>query len=125
MPANKLPFDYRHNAGIYLSSLVTSQGSLDVQEDIVIDGEFSGAIKTTGFCEVSENGSVNGDIEARTITLLGNVDGTCLGKDSIDVKKSAKVKGHLIAPVIGIEPGAQLDIRCKQPTGAVTRNGLL
>jgi cytoskeletal protein CcmA (bactofilin family) len=116
MPANKLPFDYRHNAGVYLSSLVTSQGSFDIQEDIVINGEFRGEVKTTGFCEISENGLVTGDIDARMITILGSIDGTCRAKDNIDVKKSAKVKGHLIAPAISIESGAQIDARCKQPS---------
>lgn len=115
MPTSKLPFDYRHNAGVFISSLVTSQGSIDIQDDIVIDGDFTGDIQTSGFCEVSENGKVLGDIEARTITILGSVDGSCRAKDSIDVKKSSKMKGHLIAPSISIEAGAQIDARCKQP----------
>lgn len=116
MPASKLPFDYRHNAGVYLSSLSNSQGTFRIQEDVVLDGEFRGDIITTGFCEISENAQVIGDIEARTITVYGNIEGSCRGKDSIDVKKSAKVKGHLIAPSISIESGAHIDARCKQPS---------
>lgn len=116
MSTSKLPFDYRHNAGVYLSSLVTGRGSFDIQDDIIIDGAFEGKVQTTGFCEISENGKVTGDIEARTITILGCVDGNCYAKDSIDVKKSAKVKGQLIAPSISIEAGSQINIRGKHPS---------
>ena len=120
MSTSKLPFDYRHNAGVYLSSLVTSKGSFDVQDDVVIDGEFEGTIQTAGFCEISENGKITGDIVARTITILGSVTGDCNAKDSIDVKKSSKVKGQLVAPSISIEAGAQINIRGRQPSSSQT-----
>lgn len=110
----KSPFDYRQAAGFYFSNLAQSQGSLDEQEDVVVDGEFVGTIQTSGFCEVSENGFVSGSIKARSITILGRTDGEVTASDSIVVKKSAKIKGHYRSPKISIESGAEVDARIKR-----------
>lgn len=116
MPAKRSPFDYRQTAGFYFSALAKIEGKLQEQEDIVIDGNFTGDITTNGFCEISENGKLHGAVEARNIILMGVVDGEIYGKDSIVVKKSAKVRGTLITPRINIDSGAQIDARIKQPT---------
>lgn len=117
MPAKRSPFDYRQTAGFYFSALAKIEGKIREQEDIVIDGEYTGEITTNGFCEISENGKLNGSIEARNVTLLGVVDGEVRGRDSIVVKKSAKVRGVLLTPRISIDAGSEIDARIKQPNG--------
>ncbi len=117
MPAKRSPFDYRQTAGFYFSALAKIEGKIREQEDIVIDGEYTGEITTNGFCEISENGKLNGSIEARNVTLLGVVDGEVSGRDSIVVKKSAKIRGVLLTPRISIDAGSEIDARIKQPNG--------
>lgn len=116
MPAKRSPFDYRQTAGFFFSALANVEGQIREHEDIVIDGTYTGDIFTNGFCEISENGKFHGNIEARNVTLLGVVDGEVYGKDSIVVKKSAKVRGVLRTPRISIDAGAQIDARIKQPS---------
>lgn len=110
----KSPFDYRQSAGMYFSSLASIEGRLNEHEDIVIDGRFTGTITTQGFCEISENGVFEGELTARSITILGQTDGELNGTDSIVVKKSAKIKGFYRTPKISIESGAEVDARVKQ-----------
>ncbi|MFO0955801.1 MAG: polymer-forming cytoskeletal protein [Candidatus Saccharibacteria bacterium] len=110
----KSPFDYRQAAGFYFSNLVKVEGTINEHEDIVIDSEYNGSIITNGFCEVSENGHVIGDIRARAITILGRTEGEFTARDSIVVKKSAKIKGHYYSPKILIESGSEVDARIKR-----------
>lgn len=111
MARNKLPFDYRSQAGILISSFVKGTISLDTQEDVVIDATLSGDIKTSGFCEITENGEYEGDISARSLTVYGSTSGDISGQDAIHVHRSAKIKGVYTSPVIHIEPGAIVNAR--------------
>ncbi|QQS27113.1 polymer-forming cytoskeletal protein [bacterium] len=113
MPTKRSPFDYRQTASFYFSALAKVEGQLNEQEDIVIDGEFIGRIQTGGFCEISENGNFQGDLKAKSITILGNSDGEIHGEDTVVVKKSAKVHGIIITPRISVDAGAQVDARIK------------
>lgn len=113
MPAKKSPFDYRQTAGFYFSALTKVEGSLNEQEDVVIDGSFEGEIKTVGFCEIGENGHFQGTVQARSLTIIGSCDGEIIAKDSIVVKKSASVHGVIRTPRIGIDSGASIDARIK------------
>lgn len=109
------PFDYRHAAGFYFSALAQVNGSIVETEDIVIDGHFKGSITTSGFCEISENGTVDGSISARAITIFGTFEGEMTAQDTIVVKKSATINGSVFTPYIDVEGGAVLNARIKKP----------
>ncbi|MBP9827128.1 polymer-forming cytoskeletal protein [Candidatus Saccharibacteria bacterium] len=109
------PFDYRHAAGFYFSALAQVSGSIVETEDIVIDGNFQGTISTTGFCEISENGVVDGSITARSITIFGSCKGEITAQDTVVVKKSATINGSIFTPYIDIEGGADINARIKKP----------
>ena len=111
MARNKLPFDYRAQAGVFLSSFVEGTISLSTQEDVVIDATLSGKILTSGFCEITENGSFDGDITSRSVTVYGSCSGDVAAKNTIEIKRSAKIKGLYSSPVIHIEPGAVVNAR--------------
>ncbi len=113
MPKNKQPFDYRQSAGIYIGSGVISQGTLNVTDDIVIDGSFKGIITTPGFCEITENGNLDGDITVATLTIFGTYKGQCLARESLVVKNTAIVDGYLTYTSLNIQPGAKLTARLK------------
>lgn len=113
MPAKQSPFDYRQTAGFYFSAMAKVEGEMVEHEDIVIDCQFNGKIQTSGFCEISENSNLQGEIKAKGITILGNADGEFYGQDNIAVKKSAKIRGILITPKISIDSGAQVNARIK------------
>ncbi|MEI7818530.1 MAG: polymer-forming cytoskeletal protein [bacterium] len=113
MPKNKHPFDYRRTAGIYCSTSVS--GSVDIQtsEDVVLDGALTGTINSTGFCEITENGSFKGDITARTITIFGEVDGDCQAQEGLLIKRSAKIRGVFHANSVQIDSGSTINARIK------------
>ncbi|TXG76402.1 polymer-forming cytoskeletal protein [Patescibacteria group bacterium] len=111
MANNKLPFDYRTNAAIYLSAFVTGSVQIDSTEDVVIDATIFGTIITSGFCEITENGNFEGDIHARTLQVFGVTNGEHSANDAIQIKRSAKIRGLYTSPTIHIEPGSIVNAR--------------
>ncbi|MCC7543193.1 polymer-forming cytoskeletal protein [bacterium] len=111
MARNKLPFDYRTHAGIYLSSFVRGDVTVQSNDDVVIDATVSGSIHTAGFCEITENGAFEGDITARSLVIFGATNGDNTASDTMEVKRSANIKGVYSSPSIHIEPGALVSAR--------------
>ena len=111
MPRNKLPFDYRLNAGIFIAGAVTGKVSIDSSYDVVIDTTLDGNITTSGFCEIAENGDFTGAIISRSITIYGKTNGENTGFERIDVKKSAYLTGRYQTPNISLESGSIVDAR--------------
>ena len=55
---------------------------------------------------ISGSGQVRGDVCARTVTVLGRVDGTVTASALIEIRASAVVTGRLSAPLLSMEEGA-------------------
>jgi len=115
MPAKRSPFDYRQMAGFYFSANTEVKGNLNETEDVIVDGRFDGNIVTTGFCEITENGVLKGNLTARNATILGTTDGEIATHENLVVKKSSNIHGYVITPKISIESGAIVNARIKQP----------
>lgn len=122
MAAKRSPFDYRQIAGFYFSASSHMSGDLNETEDIVVDGQYDGNITTTGFCEITENGIVKGNIIARNATILGVTHGEIKVQENCVVKKSASITGYIITPHITIESGATVNARIKQPSAGYRRS---
>lgn len=120
MPAKRSPFDYRQMAGFYFSANTEVKGNLNETEDVIVDGGFEGNIATTGFCEITENGLLKGNLTARSATILGTTDGEIATHENLVVKKSSNIHGYVITPKISIESGAIVNARIKQPTHQTT-----
>ena len=82
-------------------------GTLTGQEDVYIDGTLKGTIELRDSdLTIGPNGNINADIKARKITVLGRVSGKIFPTESIEVLKSASLKGAVRTPRIAVEEGA-------------------
>jgi cytoskeletal protein CcmA (bactofilin family) len=102
-------------AGFFFSANTEVKGNLNETEDVIVDGRFDGNIVTTGFCEITENGVLKGNLTARNATILGTSDGEIATHENLVVKKSSNIHGYVITPKISIESGAVVNARIKQP----------
>jgi cytoskeletal protein CcmA (bactofilin family) len=50
---------------------------------------------------------VTGNIRAKFVIVEGRVDGDIYASESVSIRQSAKVKGNIFAPRVGIADGAQ------------------
>jgi len=91
------------------------KGELSAEEDLVLQGRIEGSINHTQSMTVGTEGSVLGNIQARTITIDGSVEGDLHGAESVTVHASGRVVGNIFAPRIGIVEGAYFNGRIEMP----------
>ena len=86
--------------GVVIEGVVSSKG------DIRIEGEIKGTLLCNAKVVLGRSGSVKGDIESRTATIAGKVEGTICVHEFIHLQESAKIEGDLIYEKIQMDPGA-------------------
>jgi cytoskeletal protein CcmA (bactofilin family) len=74
-----------------------------------VEGHLEGKIRVGSNVRVGLSGSVEGDVEARGVTVLGRVRGQILASERAELASSATLEGSVQAPKILIAEGAQLD----------------
>ena len=86
---------------------ITVKGTLTATEHVIIDGAVEGEVMMPDYgVAVSAAGSVRGEVCARTVTVLGFVDGSLTASSLIELRSSAVVTGRLVSPSVVIEEGA-------------------
>ena len=84
------------------------RGELIGTEDIHIEGTVEGTIIMEGHnLSVGTQGSIDANVHANNITINGKLTGDVLADELISIKKSAQVKGNLIAPRIQLDDGGK------------------
>ena len=83
------------------------KGTLSGLEDLYVDSEVEGTIDLQDkSLTVGPDGSVNANIKARHVTVLGKVTGSVVCLERIRICKSGSLEGDVRAPRIIIEDGA-------------------
>ena len=96
-----------HSTQTVLGRSVILRGELSGGEDLLIEGQFEGAITLEAHClTVGQNGRVTAEIHAREVIVLGSVKGNITASDKVDIRKSGHVVGDLVSAAIAIEEGA-------------------
>lgn len=95
------------NLSVIGKSLVF-KGELTAAEDLLVQGRIKGSLKNSApNLTVGPDGRIDADIDANGVVVQGVVRGDIRGKESVVVEPSARVRGNLFAPVIGLKEGAQ------------------
>ena len=83
-------------------------GEIGGDGDLTIEGHIEGKIDLKkSHVTVGQKGRVTADIYGKIITIEGEVNGNLFGKESIEIRQSASVRGNLVAPRLTLEDGAR------------------
>lgn len=86
---------------------ITIKGEVSGEEDLHIEGKVEGTINMKDQqVSIGQTGLVSADIQARVVTVDGNVTGDIKGTEKVVVSQSGNVKGNIIAPRVTLEDGA-------------------
>lgn len=85
------------------------EGKLSFRDTVRIDGSFSGEISSENTLIVGESGKIHATIKSVCVMVSGLVEGDIQASSQIVLHKTAVVNGDLIAPMIVMEEGAQLN----------------
>jgi cytoskeletal protein CcmA (bactofilin family) len=89
---------------------ISIKGDLTGNEDIVIEGTVDGKVDLpAGQLTIGSNGSVNGEIRAKSVVVIGRVRGDVTGAERIEVQGTGAVEGDVTAPRLVVAEGAALN----------------
>lgn len=108
-----------------LGASLRFRGELSAQEDLVVQGSVEGSITHTQSLTIGGDGSMKGDVRARTIVIDGKVDGNLYATESVTIRATARVKGNVFAPRVAITEGAFFQGQIEmQPSAAVQEHSV-
>jgi cytoskeletal protein CcmA (bactofilin family) len=84
------------------------KGELQAREDVRIDGVLEGSVRVTDHCVViGQNGRIQADITARSVTVEGQVMGNVTALDRVEVTGTGTVLGDIRAARVVLAEGAR------------------
>jgi cytoskeletal protein CcmA (bactofilin family) len=101
-----------------ISKGVKIEGKLSSSGTIRVDGNVKGDIISQGMVVVGENGQVNGQINADSISIGGNVTGIVRAKEKLSLDSKGNLKGDIIAKTLFVEAGATFNGNSKMGDSA-------
>ncbi|UCC39811.1 MAG: polymer-forming cytoskeletal protein [Candidatus Aminicenantes bacterium] len=94
------------------------KGELSGNEDLIIDGQFQGKIELKNHTLIiGREGKVEADIQAKNITINGNMKGNIFASGKVYISEEAQMDGNISASVISIMDGAQFKGSVKMEKG--------
>ena len=104
-PAYAAP-ERRESAGIGPS--ITIVGDVSGDEDLTILGKVEGKIVLPKHSvTIGHGGRVKADIQAKFVSVAGEVHGNLVAGEQIVIRKTATMLGNLTAPRVGLEDGCR------------------
>jgi len=89
---------------------ISIRGDLTGNEDMVIEGQVEGKVDLpNNQLTVGANGKVKAEIHAKSIVVVGLVDGNIFGLERIEIQATGHVEGDVTAPKLVVAEGAQLN----------------
>jgi cytoskeletal protein CcmA (bactofilin family) len=83
------------------------KGELSGEEDTIIEGLVEGSVNLEkNHLTIGNNGRVNADVRAKTVTILGELRGDVVGNEKVVIRKTGNVRGNIVAPRVSLEEGA-------------------
>lgn len=89
------------------------EGKLCFQGTLRIGGVFRGQIYTPDTLIIGEGARVHAEIEAGTVIISGEVNGTIVAKNRVEIHKPAVFRGDILTPSLSVDEGVIFDGRSK------------
>jgi cytoskeletal protein CcmA (bactofilin family) len=89
-----------------IGASISIVGDVTGGEDLTILGKVEGKIALPKHCvTVGQSGRISADIQAKVVSVAGEVRGNLVASEQIVIRKTATMLGNLTAPRVGLEDG--------------------
>ena len=113
MLKNLSPEERRSEETTIISAGVKIEGKVKSNGNIRVEGQIEGDIESRGSIVIGGNGEVNGQVNAESISIAGNVTGTVKAKSKLTLEEKGNLKGDIFTKSLIVKEGAQFDGKCK------------
>lgn len=107
-PAPSGPAPQRANSQVKIGKTIVVRGELSGGEDLTIEGRVEGKITLEGHhLTVGETGNIAAEVIAKTVTIIGRMEGNLYAKDRAEIAESGSLTGDIRSPRVIIADGAK------------------
>ena len=93
---------------VFIGQSIFIKGELTGNEDLTIEGRVEGNIELKDHnLIIGASGRIQARLFAKNITIMGEVHGDVYAEEKVEIAKTGKLKGNIIAPRVVIEDGAR------------------
>ena len=93
-------------SGGVLSRGVSIIGSVKFHDQLLIDGEVKGDIKSTGTLTIGEHASIKGEVRSKSVTVKGTVEGNIFATERCELMAGCTLRGDIEAPRLVVDENA-------------------
>jgi cytoskeletal protein CcmA (bactofilin family) len=100
------------NGTAHIGPTISIKGEVTSQEPLTIAGHVDGSVEVVGHAlTIAEGGKATATLQASTIVVSGEVNGTLFANDKIVVSETAVIEADLTAPAVRVADGARVQGR--------------
>jgi cytoskeletal protein CcmA (bactofilin family) len=108
---------------VNIGKSVVIKGELNGSEDLTIEGQVEGKIELKEHAlTIGPNGKIKAQIFAKSVIVLGEVNGNVAASEKVDIRDGGSVDGDIVSPRVAIAEGAHfrgsVDMQRKGPQPA-------
>ncbi len=96
-----------------IGSQVKLNGNLIDSQDIIVNGQLTGELKSDKQVQIGESAEINGPVSADHIIVAGVVKGDIVAHSRLEITKSGRIFGSIVTKILSVEAGATLVGNCK------------
>ena len=115
LPWRKRPRAHYRNTELsaYLDERSDIEGTYTFSGTAMLNGKLKGAIQSNDTLIVGEKAVVNANITAGCVLISGEVVGSVVATERIELRGNARVFGDIEAPVVVVEEGVLFEGHCR------------
>ncbi len=92
---------------VHIGKSIIIKGELAGSEDLTIEGHVEGKIELKDHVlTIGPNGKIKAQVFAKSVIVLGEVNGNVTASDKVDIRDGGSVDGDIISPRVAIAEGA-------------------
>ena len=92
---------------VNIGKSVVIKGELNGSEDLTIEGAVEGTIQLRDHVlTIGPNGRIKAQVFAKSVIVLGEVNGNVTASDKVDIRDNGSVDGDIVSPRVAIAEGA-------------------
>lgn len=89
------------------------EGRLTFAGTLVLNGKFHGEIFSSDTLLVGESGQVEAEVQVGVAIISGQITGNINARERVELRRTARIFGDIVTPVLVLEEGVVFDGRCK------------
>ena len=89
------------------------EGRLTFVGTLILNGKLKGEVQSSGTLIVREGGEIQADVRVGVAIVSGQISGHVTAQERVELKKTARIFGDILTPVLSFEEGVVFDGHCE------------